>query len=115
MIKIKRIYDAPAAADGYRVLADRLWPRGVSKAAARLDLWVKEIAPSDETRKWFCHDEARWEDFRRKYLAELRANPAAAARRSEFAGKKTVTLLYAAKDPLRNNAVVLREFLSGNE
>ncbi len=113
MIRIKRIYDAPAAADGYRVLTDRLWPRGVSKAAARLDLWLKEIAPSDETRKWFGHDEARWEGFRRKYLAELRANPAAAAHRRELAGKKTITLLYAAKNPLRNNAVVLREFLSG--
>lgn len=113
MIKIKRIYDAPAAADGFRVLVDRLWPRGVSKAAARLDLWLKELAPSDGLRKWFGHDEARWEGFRERYLAELRANPEAAGRLGELPAKKTVTLLYAAKDPLRNNAAVLRDFLSG--
>ncbi len=113
MIKIKRVYEAPAAGDGARVLVDRLWPRGVSKAAARLDLWLREIAPSDALRKWFGHDEARWEGFRERYLAELRGNAAAVGRLRELLPGKTVTLLYAARDPLRNNAAVLREFLAG--
>lgn len=97
------------------MLVDRLWPRGVSKAAAGLDLWLREIAPSDALRKWFGHDEARWEGFRARYLAELRANAAAVARLRELSSAKTVTLLYAARDPLRNNAAVLRDYLSGGK
>ena len=110
-IRIKRIYEKRSPGDGLRVLVDRLWPRGVSKAAARLDLWLKEVAPSDETRRWFGHEESRWEGFRERYLAELEANSAAVAQLAELCAKGTVTLLYAASDPEHNNAAVLRELL----
>jgi uncharacterized protein YeaO (DUF488 family) len=113
VVRIKRIYEEPSDGDGLRVLVDRLWPRGVSKEAAKLDLWLREVAPSDGTRKWFGHDESRWEGFRARYLAELRANTGAVARLRELCAKGAVTLLYAASDPEHNNAVVLRDLLSG--
>ena len=111
MVRIKRIYDPPAPADGTRVLVDRLWPRGLAKDEARIDEWLKEIAPSDELRKWFGHDPARWEEFRERYRRELEARTEILDRLRALAGKGTVTLLFAAKDEKHNNAVVLKELL----
>ena len=111
MIRIKRIYDPPASEDGRRVLVDRLWPRGVAKDAARLDDWLKEIAPSDELRKWFGHDPAKWEEFRGRYRTELQSHAETLATLRAAAKKGTITLLYAAKDEEHNNAVVLKELL----
>lgn len=111
-LRIKRIYDEPAAGDGVRVLVDRLWPRGVAKARARLDDWCKAVAPSPELRTRWHHDPGRFEEFAAQYRAELDANPDAVAdllalaRRSEV-----VTLLYGARDPKVNHAVVLRDYL----
>lgn len=111
MIKIKRIYDPPATGDGRRVLIDRLWPRGVAKDGVKLDEWLKEIAPSDELRKWFGHDPARWEEFRTRYREELKLHGKLLERLRAEAAKGTVTLLFAAKDEEHNNAVVLKELL----
>jgi len=108
---IKRIYDKPAADDGYRVLVDRLWPRGVSKGAADLDEWLKDVAPSPDLRVWFDHDPARFAEFTTRYDAELVGSPAVDALRERGDGDAKVTLLYGAKDPAINHAVVLREFL----
>lgn len=109
-IKIKRAYDEPQTDDGLRVLVDRLWPRGLSKEKARVDLWLKEIAPGDELRHWFGHDPERWAEFRERYRRELEENPAALLELREIlAGEETVTLLYAATDREHNNAVALRE------
>lgn len=111
MVKIKRIYDPPAPGDGRRVLVDRLWPRGVSKDEARLDEWLKEIAPSDELRKWFGHEPARWEEFRKRYREELKSHGEFMERLRAEAKKGSVTLLFAAKDAEHNNAVVIKELL----
>ena len=111
MIHTKRIYDLPSVDDGKRILVDRLWPRGLSKEAAEIDEWLKEIAPSDELRKWFGHDPARWQEFRNKYKDELHANRELIARLKIESKGKTVTLLYAAKDIEHNNAIVLKEVL----
>lgn len=111
MIKIKRIYEERDPQDGYRVLVDRLWPRGLSKDKAHLDNWLKEIAPSDELRHWFNHDPEKWEEFRKRYKEELSAmHPLLQELRGQ-ARKGTLTLLYAAKDDHHNNAVVLKEVL----
>jgi uncharacterized protein YeaO (DUF488 family) len=110
-LAIKRIYDAPARSDGYRVLVDRLWPRGVSKERAELDLWLKEIAPSTELRKWFGHDAKRWREFQRRYRAELRANKQAVDKLRRLAERRRVTLLYGARDGDHNEAVVLRDYI----
>lgn len=110
-IKIKRIYDEPADGDGYRVLVDRLWPRGVSKMDARLDEWNKEIAPSPELRKWFDHKEECFQEFKRLYREELTANPKELDRLKLLAKREVVTLLFGAKDPEINHAVVLKELL----
>lgn len=110
-IAIKRAYDPPEHQDGARILVDRLWPRGVSKEALKADIWLKEVGPSDELRKWFSHDVARWHEFERRYLAELRENPAAWKQILDRAEHEKVTLLYAAKDTQHNNAVVLSTFL----
>jgi uncharacterized protein YeaO (DUF488 family) len=107
---IKRIYEHPSADDGYRVLVDRLWPRGVSKVAAELDEWLKDVAPSTDLRVWFDHDPARFAQFTSRYDDELARNPAVDALR-ERGGDQVVTLLYGAKDPAINHAVVLRDFL----
>ncbi|HTB81602.1 MAG TPA: DUF488 family protein [Opitutaceae bacterium] len=109
----KRIYAAPAAGDGRRVLVDRLWPRGVSKQKARLDAWLREIAPSDKLRKWFGHDPVRWTEFKRRYSAELAGNKLALAALKEAIGTGPAVLLYSARDDLHNNAVALCEFLQG--
>ena len=108
---IKRIYEEPAATDGYRVLVDRLWPRGISKEAAHLDEWCKDVAPSTEARRDFGHDPARFGEFRDRYRAELKASGAAGALAERLSDRPVVTLLYAAHDPRINQAVVLQEFL----
>ncbi len=110
-IVLARIYDEPPANDDVRILVDRLWPRGVSKERAKLNLWLKEIAPTTELRLWFGHDPAKWTEFRRKYIEELAANTKAVERLSEFIKASPVTLLYAAKDEDHNEAVVIRDFI----
>jgi uncharacterized protein YeaO (DUF488 family) len=115
MMKIKRVYDTPESEDGLRVLVDRLWPRGLSKEQARVDWWVKEIAPSDELRRFFGHDPARWPEFRARYLRELETKGPLLAEIADRARQQTVTLLYAARDDLHNNALVLRELLGEKE
>ena len=111
MITIKRIYDQPDPEDGRRVLVDRLWPRGLAKEKARVDDWLKEIAPSEELRKWFGHDPEKWDEFRRRYREELLAHGELLDRLREQAKKGRVTLLFAARDAEYNNAVVLQEIL----
>jgi uncharacterized protein YeaO (DUF488 family) len=113
-IKLKRAYAAPAAEDGTRVLVDRLWPRGLRKQDARIDHWLKEIAPSSELRKWFGHDVARWSDFRQRYTAELRRHPEQLEELRRLARRGTVTLVYAARDEEHNDAVVLRDALENS-
>lgn len=108
---LKRIYEHPADDDGFRILVDRLWPRGVKKETAAIDLWLKEIAPTSELRKWFGHDPARWAEFRRLYRAELETRGAELDTLRQSGGKGRVTLLYGAKDEAHNQAVVLKEFL----
>lgn len=112
MIVLKRIYDKPEEEDGYRILIDRLWPRGVSKEEAKINLWLKEVAPSNELRKWFSHDVKKWDDFKAKYQKELKGNPAIVQKISQIEKEeKNVTLLFSAKDEKHNNAVVLKEYL----
>ena len=112
MIKLKRIYQTPQREDGLRILVDRLWPRGISKEKSCVDLWLKGIAPSDSLRKWFSHDPEKWLEFRRRYFEELKGKRAALPTLRLLKRKgKPITLLYAAKDPAHNNAVVLREVL----
>jgi uncharacterized protein YeaO (DUF488 family) len=114
MMQIKRVYEKPAKQDGFRVLVDRLWPRGLTKEKAHVDLWMKEIAPSDELRKWFHHQEQNWGEFEKRYKAEL-------AKKKELLGelKKlqkehgTVTLVYGSKDEKQNQAVVLARMIRG--
>lgn len=111
MIKLKRIYEPAAPEDGCRVLIERLWPRGISKERAALDLWLKEVAPSPELRTWFGHDPAKWLEFRKRYSAELEANDAAVERLRELAHKGVVTFVYAARDTEHNAAIALKDFL----
>lgn len=113
-LQIKRVYEPAARSDGMRVLIDRLWPRGLSKEKAKVDLWLKEIAPSDTLRKSFGHDPAKWESFRRSYKAELKKSPAreALAQLNALVRKRAVTLLFAAKDEVHCNAAVLKEVIS---
>lgn len=108
---IKRIYEDPEDTDGFRVLVDRIWPRGVSKERAKLDVWLKAVAPTNELRTWFHHEEPKWPEFRARYLAELAANPAVEELRTIIADHDQVTLLYSAHDEARNQAVVLRDLL----
>jgi len=112
MLFTKRVYDSAEAKDGKRFLVDRLWPRGLSKHTARLDGWLKEIAPSDELRKWFHHDPEKWKEFQKRYSAELKEKPESIRPLVEAARKGTVTLLFGAKDFEHNNAIVLKAFLS---
>ncbi|MFP5404796.1 MAG: DUF488 domain-containing protein [Gammaproteobacteria bacterium] len=113
-ISIKRAYEDPAPADGYRVLVDRVWPRGRTKEVLAIDEWARELAPSTELRKWFGHDPDRWDDFQARYLAELEAPDQQERLRSVLAaaGKGPMTLVYGAKDEVHNQAVVLRGLLS---
>jgi uncharacterized protein YeaO (DUF488 family) len=110
-VRLKRAYDPPAPADGYRVLIDRLWPRGVSRERARLDDWQKDLAPSAELRQWFGHDPGRFEEFRRRYVEELRSERPALTALRRRARQGTVTLVYSAHDREHNDAVVLAEVL----
>jgi uncharacterized protein YeaO (DUF488 family) len=111
-LRIKRVYEPPAPTDGTRILVDRLWPRGLTKERARVDLWLKEIAPSTELRRWFGHDPARWAEFQARYRAELAANAEPVARLRAEMARGPVTLIYGAKDEAHNDAIVLRDFLS---
>ncbi|MFA5244362.1 MAG: DUF488 domain-containing protein [Pedobacter sp.] len=108
---IKRIYDAPEKTDGFRVLVDRLWPRGLKKEDARLDEWFKEAAPSVALRKWFDHDPKKWHEFKKRYIGELEENKAIVHLLDLVKTSGTVTLLYAAKDKEHNHALVLQDFL----
>lgn len=110
-IRIKRVYDAPDPSDGLRVLVDGVWPRGMTKEQVGADLWLREIAPSAGLRKWFAHDRSRWEEFKRRYHAELEAKAEAVNRLLEVAGERRLTLLYSARDSQHNQAVALREYL----
>lgn len=110
-IAVKRVYEPASAEDGTRLLADRLWPRGVTKAVAKIDEWLKAIAPSPELRKWFAHDPAKWDEFQRRYRAELDAHGEALARLRKLARQGRVTLVYAARDDRHNSATVLRDVL----
>ncbi len=110
MLTIKRIYEPPSQEDGCRILVDRLWPRGVSKQDAALDQWLKEVAPTPALRTWFDHKSRRFEEFSARYRAELETNPALDLLLDVARENKSVTLLYAARDPDRNHAAVLRDF-----
>ena len=108
---LKRVYESASSDDGVRILVDRLWPRGLSKDAAKIDLWLREIAPSTALRRWFNHEPDKWDEFRQRYSAELMENAGAVRSILEKASSSKVTLLFAAKDETRNNAVALREYL----
>jgi uncharacterized protein YeaO (DUF488 family) len=110
-VRLKRAYEQPASSDGYRVLVDRLWPRGVSREEARLDEWAKELAPSATLRRWFAHDPARFAEFRRRYTAELAAQEEKLGELRRRARNGTLTLVYGARDEEHNDAVVLAEIL----
>ncbi len=110
-VKIKRAYEKPQSTDGYRVLVDRIWPRGVKKQDLQLDEWIKELAPSDALRKWFAHDAEKWDGFRRKYRHELKSASHQLESLRQRAADHTVTLVYGAKDTEHNQAVVLKEVI----
>lgn len=112
-LHIKRIYEPAAKDDGLRILVDRVWPRGISKETAALTVWLKEIAPSNALRKWFGHDPARWEEFRKRYRAELDANPEAVGELRDLMRKGRVTLLYGARETQFNQARALMDYLGG--
>jgi uncharacterized protein YeaO (DUF488 family) len=111
MFKLKRAYEEPETADGARYLVDRLCPRGITKAELKIDGWIKEVAPSNDLRRWFNHDPAKWDEFRKRYFTELDANRETWKPLVEAAQKGTITLLYGAHDPEHNNAVALAEYL----
>ena len=111
-LRIKRAYEEPAHDDGVRILVDRLWPRGLSKPRARVDLWLKDLAPSSPLRRWFNHDPARWAEFRRRYARELDAKDRAIAALRGAVRRGRVTLLFSASDPEHNNAVALHAYLA---
>ena len=114
VIKLKRAYEEPESGDGFRVLVDRLWPRGVSKDSARIDLWLKEIAPSTALREWFGHDPSKWTEFRKRYFRELDHNPKTVDQLREQARLGMVTLVYGAKDQEHNDTVALKEYLTSH-
>lgn len=114
-LRTKRIYLAPDESDGTRILIDRLWPRGVSKEAAQIDFWAKSLAPSNELRKWYQHDPARWSEFRERYFAELDSNQEGVAELRSEMGMGTVTILFASKEAVLNNASALCEYLEAHE
>lgn len=110
IIRVKRVYDPPSSDDGVRILVDRLWPRGLRKDAVRVDVWLRDVAPSDELRRWFGHDPSKWEEFKRRYFDELKNNKAVEELMKLIRDGKTITLLYSTKSPY-NNAVALKEYL----
>lgn len=110
-VHIKRVYEAPAAEDGKRILIDRLWPRGLTKEKARIDLWLKDIAPSAELRTWFGHDPEKWDEFQKRYRSELDSNAEVVGKLRTEIQSETATLVYSAKDEQHNDAVVLKAYL----
>ncbi len=110
-VRVKRVYEAPSRTDGFRVLVDRLWPRGVTKERAQLGAWAKELAPSTQLRRWFGHAARRWAEFERRYREELGSLPVELEALRHRARRGTVTLLYAARDPERNHALILKAML----
>jgi uncharacterized protein YeaO (DUF488 family) len=110
-LRTKRIYEKPARSDGRRILIDRLWPRGVSKENASIDGWAKEVAPSNELRRWYQHDAEKWPEFRRRYFAELSSIPECVEELRASLGGKTATLVFSSKETKLNNATALKEFL----
>ena len=111
MIQLKRVYEQSTSADGARFLVERLWPRGVKKSSLEIEAWLKDAAPSAALRKWFHHEPARWNEFRRRYFAELQENPASWLPLLEASRRGVVTLIYSSHDSEHNNAVALKEFL----
>jgi uncharacterized protein YeaO (DUF488 family) len=112
-IRMKRAYEPPSKEDGQRILVERLWPRGLTKEKAAIDLWLKEIAPSTGLRKWYSHDTARWEEFRKRYRAEIEGNETVLNDLKRRLKEGAVTFVYAAKDESHNSALVLKEYLEG--
>ena len=110
-VQLKRAYEPPAGRDGFRILVDRIWPRGISKDSARIDLWLKDIAPSTELRKWFGHDSNKWTEFRKRYFRELAKNPEAVAELRQQINRRAVTLVFGANDEQHNNAVALKDYV----
>ncbi len=110
-IRIKRAYEDPDEADGLRILVDRLWPRGISKEKAKIDLWIKDLAPSNELRSWYGHEPEKWPEFRSRYFAELDGNPEQVNELLGHVRKGTVTLVYSSKEQRLNNARALKEYL----
>ncbi len=110
-LRTKRVYEKPAKTDGRRILIDRLWPRGLTVEAAAVDYWAKVVAPSNELRRWYRHDPARWDEFRRRYFAELDANPDGIAELRANLGRGTVTIVFGSKEERLNNATALRGYL----
>jgi uncharacterized protein YeaO (DUF488 family) len=115
MLQLKRAYDKPARRDGKRVLVERLWPRGLTKARAAVDLWLREVAPSPELRNWFGHDPAKWRQFERRYWNELKGRQQAVDLLRQKAKRGTVTLVYAARDEQHNGALALKEYIERQE
>jgi len=110
-IKLKRAYEKPEKSDGYRILVERLWPRGLRKEKAGIDLWMKEIAPSTDLRKWYSHDIEKWPEFKKRYKQELNGNKELVAELKGIVREKDVTFIYAAHDEKHNSALVLKEFI----
>lgn len=113
-VAIKRVYEPASDEDGFRILVDRLWPRGLTKEKAAVDLWLKEVAPSAELRKWFGHDPKKWSEFQRRYRAELNSNEEAVRALKQAIGKGPATLVYGAHDERHNQAVALRDWLAAS-
>jgi uncharacterized protein YeaO (DUF488 family) len=111
-IRIKRVYEKPEPDDGTRILVDRLWPRGLTKEKARVDLWLKDVAPSTNLRKWFAHDPVKWTEFQARYRAELKADQQQISLLKQEAARGTITLVYGARDQQHNEAVVLQKLLN---
>jgi uncharacterized protein YeaO (DUF488 family) len=114
LISVKRMYEQPDKSDGYRVLVDRIWPRGIKKEEALIDCWFKEIAPSHELRKWFKHDPGKWQEFKQRYFEELKKHPETLNQLAEIVKSRPVTLIFSARDTAHNNAVALKEYLEKN-
>ncbi len=111
-LRTKRVYEPPTRGDGRRILIDRLWPRGLSKEAARIDYWAKPVSPSHELRRWYRHDPSKWDEFRRRYFAELDANPEGVAELRSQLGKGVATIVFGSRETERNNATALCEYLA---
>ncbi len=110
-VQVKRVYDPPASTDGFRVLVDRLWPRGISKSVARIDLWVRDLSPSNELRTWYGHDPVKWPEFKRRYFKELKLNDNAFSELASLVSRRKVTLLFGSKELRLNNAYALKQAL----